>query len=47
VFKAGHRIQLTISFADAVTPKLSPAPTVSIYRDATHPSSITLPIVED
>jgi len=47
VFKAGHRIQVTLSFADSVTPKLSPAPTVSIYRDAGHASSITLPIVEE
>lgn len=47
IFKAGHRIQVTLSFADSVTPKLTPAPTVSIYRDAMHASSITLPIIED
>ena len=46
IFKAGHRIQVTLSFADSVTPRLTPAPTVSIYRDATHASSITLPIIE-
>jgi putative CocE/NonD family hydrolase len=45
IFRAGHRIQLTLSFADTVTPKLSPAPTVSIFHDGAHPSSITLPIL--
>ena len=46
VFKAGHRIQVTLTFADAVTPKVSPAPTVSIYHDAAHPSAIILPVIE-
>jgi uncharacterized protein len=45
IFKAGHRIRLVLTFADTVTPKLTPVPTVNIYRDAMHPSSITLPIV--
>jgi hypothetical protein len=35
-----------LNFADAATPVLQPAPTVTVYRDAEHPSSITLPIVE-
>jgi uncharacterized protein len=47
IFKAGHRIRLVLTFADSVTPKLTPVPTVSIYRDAMHPSSITLPIAAD
>jgi putative CocE/NonD family hydrolase len=47
VFKAGHRIQVKLSFADTATPKLTPAPTVSIYHDAMHPSSITLPIIQE
>jgi len=47
VFKTGHRIQVKLSFADAVTPRVSPAPTVSIYHDVMHPSSITLPVIEE
>jgi predicted acyl esterase len=46
VFAQGHRIRLVLNFADAATPVLQPAPTVTVYRDAEHPSSITLPIVE-
>ncbi|HKP57938.1 MAG TPA: CocE/NonD family hydrolase [Polyangiales bacterium] len=46
VFKSGHRIQVKLSFADSATPRVTPAPTVSIYHDATHASSITLPIIE-
>jgi uncharacterized protein len=46
VFEKGHKIRLVLAFADTATPKLSPVPTVSVYRDATHTSSITLPIIE-
>ncbi len=47
IFKAGHSIRLVINFADArSTPKLDPAPKVSIYRDSTHKSHITLPVIE-
>jgi len=46
IFKAGHRIRLVISFADRATPRLDPAPKVSIYRDSTHRSYLTLPIIE-
>ncbi len=46
VFAAGHRIRVVINFADTQTPAVRPAPTVTVYRDATHPSFITLPIVE-
>jgi predicted acyl esterase len=46
LFKAGHRIQVMLSFADTPTPRVTPAPTVSIYHDAQHPSKIVLPIIE-
>jgi len=46
LFKSGHRIQVTLSFADTPTPRITPAPTVSIYHDAEHPSKIVLPIIE-
>jgi putative CocE/NonD family hydrolase len=47
IFKAGHSIRLVINFADArSTPRLDPAPKVSIYRDSTHRSYVTLPIIE-
>ena len=43
--KAGHSLRLVITFAaGTATPKLDPAPTVSIYRDAMHGSLITLPV---
>jgi hypothetical protein len=45
VFKAGHQIRLLLSFAEAPTPKLTPAPQLTLYRDATHPSSLTLPVI--
>ena len=48
VFKAGHRIRLVLTFADpAASPRVQPAPTVTVYRDAAHPSSVTLPIIEN
>ncbi|MCV9387361.1 CocE/NonD family hydrolase [Reichenbachiella ulvae] len=46
VFKTGHKIQLAISFAGRGTPKIEPAPKVTIYRDAEHPSYLVLPIIE-
>jgi hypothetical protein len=45
IFKAGHRIRLVISFAEAATPRLMPAPSVKLYRDATHPSALMLPVI--
>jgi predicted acyl esterase len=46
VFKAGHRIRLILTFtAGRATPRLDPAPRVTVYRDPVHPSSITLPFV--
>jgi putative CocE/NonD family hydrolase len=46
--KKGHRLRVTINNSDAGqwdTPVIAPAPTVRIYRDRTHLSSITLPFV--
>lgn len=45
VFKAGHQIRLLLSFAEATTPKLTPPPQLTIYRDAAHPSALTLPVI--
>ena len=48
IFKAGHSIRLVINFADTrSTPRLDPAPKVAIYRDSTHKSYVTLPIIEE
>lgn len=46
IFKAGHKIQLAVSFAGRGTPRLDPAPQVTIYHDAAHKSYLTLPIIE-
>lgn len=48
IFDQGHRIRLTITCADkdtALTPELSPPPTVSIYRNENFVSYISLPII--
>jgi len=48
IFNAGHRIRVTITGADAdntETSRVSPPPTLRIYRSATHASRIALPIV--
>jgi len=48
IFDVGHRIRATISGTDkdnALTPKLSPPPTVSIYRNTNYSSYIILPII--
>lgn len=45
VFEKGHKLRLILTFADAVTPRLEPVPTVTVYRDAQHPSTITLPVI--
>jgi len=47
VFDKGHRIRLTLTFADkdnAATPILSLEPEVKVYRDKAHPSSVSLPV---
>jgi hypothetical protein len=36
-----------VTFAEAATPHLEPTPIVRIHRDAAHPSSITLPVIQD
>ena len=46
VVKAGHRLRLVIHFADRSTPRLDPAPEVTVYRDSKHRSYLTLPIIE-
>jgi hypothetical protein len=48
LFKTGRRIRVTITGADkdnALTPKLSPPPRVSLYRNALYASYIMLPII--
>jgi len=48
IFDAGHRIRLTITCADQPnfqTPELSPAPTVSVYRNKQFSSYVQLPII--
>ncbi len=45
IFKAGHRIRLTISCADpTLTPRLTPPPIVSVYRNPIYSSYLTLPV---
>lgn len=49
-FPAGHRIRIAIACADrdnCQTPQQSPAPTVTVLRDAPHLSYILLPVVND
>jgi hypothetical protein len=46
IFKAGHRIRLTLFFADSASPATpAAAPRVTIIRSPTMPSSVTLPII--
>ncbi len=48
IFDQGHCIRVTITCADkdtALTPELSPPPTVSIYRNENFASYISLPII--
>jgi putative CocE/NonD family hydrolase len=48
IFDAGHRIRLTITCADkdnAETEAVSPAPTVTVYRDGQRRSRLILPVV--
>ncbi|HYM34360.1 MAG TPA: CocE/NonD family hydrolase, partial [Steroidobacteraceae bacterium] len=46
LFKQGHRIRLTLNFADPrATPKQSPAPQVIVYHGSDKPSALTLPII--
>jgi predicted acyl esterase len=46
LFKAGHRIRVTLQFADArATPKLDPAPQVTVLHRAGAASRIDLPVI--
>ncbi len=46
IFKAGHKIRLEISFSTRGTQPTEPAPDVTVYHDALHPSCLTLPIMK-
>jgi putative CocE/NonD family hydrolase len=47
--RKGHRLRVAINNFDSGsgwdTPEIVPAPTVTLYHDAQHPSSITLPFI--
>jgi putative CocE/NonD family hydrolase len=48
LFRAGHRIRLTITCADAdnfETPVLSPTPKIHLLRDSAHTSFVEFPII--
>ena len=46
LFKQGHRIRLTLNFADErATQKIVPAPVVTVYHSKEQPSRLTLPII--
>jgi uncharacterized protein len=46
VFKKGHRIRLTLNFADERgTKKLEPAPQVTVFHSKNRPSTLTLPLI--
>lgn len=48
IFKAGHRLRVTITCADknnALAIELSPPPTINLYRNTHYASYITLPII--
>jgi len=48
LFKAGHRIRVTVTGADARnarTPKLTPAPRMTVYREAERASYVELPVI--
>ncbi len=48
IARRGHRLRVTVTGADrniGETPRLSPAPTISLHRSARHASSVTLPII--
>ena len=49
VFNAGHRMRITITCADkdnAMTPELTPPPTVTVYRNSQLGSYVRLPVIE-
>ena len=47
IFKAGHRLRLTLFFADLVAPTAPDTKTsIVVFRASATPSSITLPVIE-
>lgn len=50
LFEAGHRMRLSITCADCdnnQTPKVNPAPEVTIFRDSERPSRILIPVSKE
>ena len=46
LFKAGHRMRVTLQFSDArATAKLEPAPQVTVFNGGAFPSRIILPVI--
>ena len=46
VFKAGHKVRLTLNFADErATKKIEPAPAVSVHFGGDHASELILPVI--
>jgi hypothetical protein len=46
LFKAGHRIRVTLQFADArATAKVDPAPEIRVFHRQGAASSIDLPVI--
>jgi uncharacterized protein len=46
LFKTGHRVRVTLQFADArATPKLDPAPQVTVHHGKPFPSRVILPVI--
>ncbi len=48
-FSAGHRIRIAVTCADKdsyQTPPCNPAPTITVFRDAQHPSYVILPVAD-
>jgi len=46
LFKAGHRIRLTLNFSDErATPRSDPAPRITVYGGADKDSVLTLPVI--
>jgi hypothetical protein len=46
LFKAGHRIRVTLQFSDArATARVEPAPDVTVFHGGDMPSRIVLPVI--
>ena len=47
IFKAGHRVRLTVFFADTASPAAPDAASrITLVRNPSMPSSVTLPIIQ-